>query len=259
MKILVCIKQVPDSSETLELNPSTGWITYNPFTVFRMNRFDEYALEEALQLREQDPGTSVHALSVGPERVSSTLRRAMEMGSDCGVHLLMQQDEYISPVTVASAIASYARTRGYDLIITGVMAEDDMACMTGQLVAAILDLPSATSVIRVDHRTHDGSLEVDREIEGGTRISLLMDLPAVITVQSGINIPRYPSLSNVLRARSQPLELVRIEDLDIVPVRESCSGVKSPDSSIQGVYIDGTLREKALWLKELLHERAFLP
>lgn len=259
MEILVCIKQVPDSSDTLALHDQAGWISYGPLTVFRMNRFDEFALEEALQMKEVLPGTSVHAFSVGPERSAVTVRRALEMGADHGVHILLDQDGFMSPFAVASAIASYARGRSYDLILTGVMAEDDMACVTGQFTAAILDLPCATSVVRTELHMDTREILVDSEIEHGCRASCLLPLPAVLTIQSGINTPRYPSLSNVMRARSQKQEVVRIEDLGRVPPRELCTDMRLPDKAFQGFCIEGTPREKAQKLVGILHEGSLLP
>ena len=123
-----------------------------------MNRFDEFALEEALLIKEKLPGTLVDALSVGPERASSNVQRALGMGADHGIHILIPSEGYMSPFTVASLIAAFARTRNYDLIMTGVMAEDTMACQTGQLIAALLDLPCATSVIKEEVRPESGKI-----------------------------------------------------------------------------------------------------
>lgn len=258
MKILVCIKQVPDSSETLEINAQTGWLSYKPMTVFRMNRYDEFALEEALQIRERLAGTVVHAISVGPERVAATLRRALEMGADHGIHIQTMRDAYMSPFMVAASIASRARAGSYDLIIAGVIAEDDMAGVTGQLTAAILELPCATSVMRTELQEDNAEIIAESEVENGYWASYQLSLPAVLTIQSGINFPRYPSLSNVMRARSQQLENIRIEDLDISPSREICSGMRMPDLSSQGLFIEGTPREKAQKLMAILHERSLL-
>lgn len=256
MKILVCIKQVIDSIDTMEIDARTGWFSYRPSSVFRMNRFDEFALEEALQLRERTPGTLVHALSVGPHRVTSTIRRALETGADHGIHILVEQDEFMSPCTVAEAIAAHARGTDYDLVITGAMAEDDMAGVTGQLVAAILDLPCVSSVVRTEYRAERSEMVVDREIENGHRESYLLGLPAVVTIQSGINTPRYPSLSNVLRARSRVVETMGIEDLHLRAPREVCAGTGRPDTSSLGVFLEGTARDKARELVGILHERS---
>jgi electron transfer flavoprotein beta subunit len=223
-----------------------------------MNRFDEFALEEALLIKETVFGTSVEALSVGPERVSATLQRAMGMGADHAIHILDEADGYRSPFTVASLIAECVRARNYDLIMTGVMAEDTMASQTGQLMAALLDLPSASSVIKEEIRPERAEIAVQREIEGGSTETLQLKLPAVLTLQPGINFPRYPSFSKVMRARTYPQELIRAEDLEIEEPRESCRGVRIPDSASQGVFIEGSPREKARKLISILHEKALL-
>lgn len=258
VKILACVKQVHDSSDTLEINEQTGWFSPKPLTVFRMNRFDEFALEEALLIRERMPESVVHALSIGPERASTTVRRALEMGADHGVHILVKGEGYMSPFAAASAIASYARAGSYDLILTGVMSEDSMAGVTGQLTAAILDLPCVTSVIRTELHGETAEIVADSEIENGYRASYRLSLPAVLTIQSGINSPRYPSLSNVMRARSQQPKTIMPEDLGLPAPRDSCSGIRMPDTSSQGLFLEGTAREKAQMLVGILHERSLL-
>jgi electron transfer flavoprotein beta subunit len=258
LNILVCVKQVPDSADTLKIDESTRWIEYGGLTVFRMNRFDEFALEEALIIKERMPGTVVHALSIGPERVRSTIKRAMETGADHGIHIINTFERYLSPLTTASLIASYAREKDYALILTGVMAEDDMACQVGQLVAALLDIPCVTSVISEKISSKGSEILVEREIEGGSRESFAVAMPAVLTIQSGINFPRYPSLSNVLRARSQPQEVIHTQDLEASSEQGSVVRMREPDQTAKGSFIEGFPREKACKLVAMLHEKAFL-
>jgi electron transfer flavoprotein beta subunit len=258
MKILACVKQVPDSSDTMAITPAGSLLAPTPATVFRMNRYDEFALEEGLLLRERFPGTEVHAVTVGPERAGSTLRRALEMGADHGIHILTPEDVYLDPFAVASLVASCARTRTYDLILAGVMAEDDLEGQTGQLIAAILDLPCATSVMEARVRQADGEVDLEREIEGGQRMSVLARMPAVLTIQSGINTPRYPSLSHVLRARKQAFEVMAMDGPALPGSRSRCTGVRVPEVASQGVILAGTPREKAREVVRVLHEHAFL-
>jgi len=258
MKILVCIKQVPDSSDTLQIDERTGLPSYTEDAAFRMNRFDEFALEEALLIKERLSETLVDALSVGPQRVSATVQRAMGMGADHGIHILDAADGYRSPFTVAFLIAACVRARNYDLIMTGVMAEDTMASQTGQLIAALLDLPCASSVIKEEVLSERAQIAVEREVEGGSRERVNLKLPAVLTIQPGINFPRYPSFSKVMRARTYAQELIRAEDLAIEEPRESCRRVRIPDAPSQGVFIEGSPREKAQKLIHILHEKNVL-
>lgn len=259
MKILACVKQVPDSPDTLAIDEGSCWISYMPSTVFRMNRYDEFALEQALFIKERLCGSSVHALSVGPQRASTTVRRAMEMGADHGIHILYSPETYPDPFITASLIATYASTREYDLILTGVMSEDLMDCQTGQLVAALLDVPCATSVIAMEFLHEDHAVIVDREIEGGARISVQMNMPAVLTIQPGINIPRYPSLSNVMRARTQAQETINADELSLPRERETCTGVRLPEPVTMGTFLEGSPREKARELLSILRDKALIP
>jgi electron transfer flavoprotein beta subunit len=133
-----------------------------------------------------------------------------------------------------------------------------MAFQVGQLVAALLDIPCATSVICEEMCLERGEILVEREIEGGRRQSLLLSLPAVLTIQSGINVPRYPSLSNVLRARSQPQEIIASQDFGISPEREDMTSLRHPDFPSPGMFIEGSPREKARTLLAILHEKSLL-
>jgi electron transfer flavoprotein beta subunit len=258
MRVLVCIKQVTDSSDTLRINEQTGLLSYPADTAFRMNRFDEFALEEALVIKEGFPGTLVDALSVGPERVSATVQRAMGMGADHGIHILDETEGYRSPFTVASLIADWVHARKYDLILTGVMAEDSMASQTGQTIATLLGLPSASSVIKEELRPEQAEVLVQREIEGGNREVVRLKMPAVLTIQPGINRPRYPSFSKVMRARTYAQERIKAEDLAIEEPREDCRRVRIPESVSHGVFIEGSPREKAQKLVQILHEKSLL-
>jgi electron transfer flavoprotein beta subunit len=223
-----------------------------------MNRYDEFALEEALRIRESSPGSTVDALSVGPERVRKTIRKALEMGADHGIHVIEESGDYLDPAARASLIKAYARDKKYDLILTGVMAEDDMECQVGQILAALLGWPCATSVMHQKIDLDTKSVYVEREIEGGSHEGLTITLPAVLSIQSGINTPRYPSLSNVLRARTQDLETI-----EGLPAQEDgavqiITTLNYPDAGATGSFLEGTPADKARELIRLLHERSVL-
>ncbi|MEA2102741.1 MAG: electron transfer flavoprotein subunit beta/FixA family protein [Thermodesulfobacteriota bacterium] len=263
VRILVCVKQVLDSAETVSIDETATdetatWIRFEPGTVFRMNRFDEFAVQEALRIRESIPGSVIDALSLGPDRVKKTILKALEMGADNGVHIPVETKKYILPYMRASMIAEYAQNRHYDLILTGIMAEDDMECQVGQLLAGILGLPYATSVIYQDIEANKGTIYVEKEIEEGRRECMDIDLPALITVQSGINTPGYPSLSNVLRARGQQIEVMEPSRCADRMDREVITGVSYPSAGVSGTFIDGSPQEKANALLDILHKNAVL-
>ncbi len=146
MKLLVCVKQIPDPDAMVGVNANGRWVDIDG-SAFVMNRFDCFALEEALRIREEILKTRIDVLSVGPERVEAILRRALGMGADHGIHILTESDGYLSPFATATWIAAYARACHYDLILTGIMSGDDMNGQVGPLVAEMLQLPCATSVI----------------------------------------------------------------------------------------------------------------
>jgi electron transfer flavoprotein beta subunit len=261
MKLLVCVKQVPDLEGHLSINQEGSWVTYEDETAFRMNRFDEFALEEALLIRDHiahDKQTSIDAVSVGPPRTTLTLKKAMAMGADEGIHILGDQDHYMSPFDTASLIASYAKDKAYDMILAGVMAEDDMYCLVGQFIAEILEYPCATSVIHQKIINDGREISVEREIESGRRECLRLNLPAVLTIQSGINIPRYASLSNIIRAMDQKIITIDAGNLQTQEKMEEIASLSYPEPSSKGLFIDGTQKEKAQTLLRILHEKSFI-
>ncbi|MBW2599795.1 MAG: electron transfer flavoprotein subunit beta/FixA family protein [Deltaproteobacteria bacterium] len=256
MKILVCVKQVPDNEGAISINNKGTWLTGGG--AFRMNRFDEFALEEAVRIGEEIPDTGIEVVSVGPGRVVSTLRQALERGAAVGTHILVEEERYMSPFETASLIASFAGTGHYDLIIAGVMAEDDMHCQVGQMIAAILKIRCATSVIHRGTIRDGTSVYIEREIEEGQRLCMEVALPAVLTVQSGINRPRYPSLSNILRAKGQEIRTIDASDLWTGDGRDRLISMRRPEASAKGVFLEGDRDEKARALVGILHERALI-
>ncbi|HNY65928.1 MAG TPA: electron transfer flavoprotein subunit beta/FixA family protein [Deltaproteobacteria bacterium] len=258
MRILVCVKQVCDSADTLFIDQSSSWVEYGGHTVFRMNRYDEYALEEALRIRERFEGTGIDAVSIGPERAQATIRRALGMGADHGIHIYQEERGYLSPFDRAALISRAAADRGYHLILAGVMAEDDMEGQVGGLVAGMLGYACATSVISQELSPGTGEVLVEREIEGGRRERLNLKLPAVLTIQSGINIPRYPALSHMLRSRTAAIELIEAHAL--APRASSGTRIRCApaEAGSVGEFLEGTPEQKALRLLEILHEHSLL-
>jgi electron transfer flavoprotein beta subunit len=264
VQILVCVKQVRDPDSPIRIDAAGRAVASAPENMFRMNRFDEFALEEALRLREKFPGTRIDALSAGPLRAARTVRRALETGADRGIHLLVNDDSDRMPFEVASLIGAYARDGQYDLILTGVMAEDDMQAQVGPMLAEILGLPWATAVMAIGCLHPSGWLQVERELEGGRREVCELMLPALLTVQSGINRPRYPALSHVLRSRSQTiltLPVSQLREATAVPPplpRERIVRLQQPVPMQTGLILPGDPGKKAKRLLQILQERALL-
>jgi electron transfer flavoprotein beta subunit len=270
MRILVCVKQVRDPDAPIRIDASGQGIEAAPDALFRMNRFDEFALEEALRIREAFPGTRIDVLSAGPQRAAQTVRRAMEMGADEGIHLVLNDDHYRMPFEIASLIGAFASDKHYDLILTGIMAEDDMQGQVGPMLAEILGYPWATSVMAVKLKDNDDrphfpeTIQVERELEGGRREAFELTLPVLLTLQSGINRPRYPALSHVLRARSQALTTIPVsQGREASPVslpapRERIVTLEEPEPMKTGMILSGSPMEKAEKLLLILQERALL-
>ncbi len=257
MKLLVCIKQVLDSNTRLRIDPNGCAVADGPLKYW-MNHADEFAVEEGIRIREAFPGTTLDVITVGPDRAEQVLERAMGMGADAGVHIRASEEISLSPLTLAVWMAHYARERAYDLIFTGVMAEDDMQGQVGPMLAECLELPCATSVMFQAIHPERGVVYVEREIEKGRRDTLEMDLPALLTIQTGINRPRYPSLSNLIRARQQEPRVVNAWELPSVAQREKIVKADIPGKSRAGVRLEGTSREKAVQLIERLKREGLL-
>jgi electron transfer flavoprotein alpha/beta subunit len=326
MKILVCVKQVLDPDGPIRIDGSGQAIAAAPDALFRMNRFDEFALEAALQIRDEFPGTRIDALTAGPARAARTVRRALETGADEGIHLLLEDDACRTPFEIASLIGACARGRRYDLILTGVMAEDDMQAQVGPMLAEILGYPWATAVMALQMtappesapggagqnaacddrhgafgeefekckeiqdignppvasgnrdagpdepapersrggRHARGVVRVERELEGGRREAVALTLPALLTIQSGANRPRYPTLSHVLRARSQALVTISrpqqggAEPGAMPSPRERIVLLEEPAPLQTGLILSGSPEAKAEALLRILRDRAFI-
>jgi len=257
MKILVCIKQVADTESNLKLNGSTSWIVEDNKIAYRMNRYDEYALEEALLIKDVLPDTTVDVISVGPDRAASTVKKSLEKGADNGIHIKCDKPA-LSAFDTASLIAEYASDKQYDIIFAGVMSEDLMQSQVGPMTAAFLSIPSAVNVVKSELIKNSTALSVNSELEGGIIENVEITLPCLITIQTGINLPRYPSLSNVMRARSLEVITLNSEDLKITGGYDEILSVEYPPVSSKGKVINGSSEEKAEKLLDIFHEKALI-
>lgn len=261
MNILVCVKQVPDIDQIGVSEDTGGGAILEEFTEFRMNRFDEFAVEEALRIKEADlfqTPVYIDALTVGPPRAQEAVRRALGMGAQNGFHLKTNSDAYLSPTVIAAGIARYAADKSYALILTGSMSEDGMHAQVGPLLAGHLKRPCAIQAVHLEVAEDMGSVLIEKEVEGGVRERLRLKLPAVVTVQSGINRPRYPSLSNLLRANARDLDTIELAALGPAPMHAAFMGAVLPRRIRAGRVLSGTPVEKAETLVALLKGRALL-
>ena len=211
MKIAVCIKQVPARDWQPRLNEARTWIRDQDAT-YEMNEPDAYALEEALRIREKQGGEVV-ACSAGPARVAQVLREALARGADRAIHLESDALAAADAFATGSALAAAVKDEQFDLILTGLQSDDQGLAQTGVVLAEKLGRPHATIVMEVGVSPSTGSgqagaLHVKRELEGGWFQWVSMPLPAVVTIQSGINQLRYATLKGIMAAKKKEIRSV---------------------------------------------------
>ncbi len=222
MEILVCVRRVPDTSENeIELN-ATGSDIERDDLVYSINEPDNYAVEEALQIRDR-VGGSVTVVTVGGEDDEEILRRELAMGANQAV--LISDDSFSGSDGrgIASILRDFVKKGNYDLILTGVQA-DDGAAQVGGMVAAMLDYPFASLVNSID--VQGNKLKISREIEGGNREISEIDLPCVLSIQTGINEPRYVGMRGIRQVASVPIPTLGAADLGIAALVGAAANVK---------------------------------
>jgi electron transfer flavoprotein beta subunit len=259
MRILVCIKRVPEL-DTLSI-PEQPSQSFNDIdlerTSWRMNRYDEYALELALQLKDRIPDCRIDALTVGDEDAGEALRRAIGMGADHGIHIRQSAGVFASPFALSGLIAGYAREKTYDLILCGVMAEDAMQGLVGPILAGLLDWPCLTAVQAMTWKSGSREVVCEREIDGGRREVVAVELPALLTIQSSALQPRYPALSKLLRANHYPLEIINAGGAPSIRERQRVDTLKPPMRTREGTKLEGSPDDKARQLATLLRAKGF--
>ncbi len=199
MNIVVCMKQVPDSETRVKIAADGKSVDLSAVN-FIINPFDEYAIEEAIRLKEK-VGGEVTILTLGPDRAENDIRKALAMGADKAV--LLKADNFNG--NVAYALAEELKTLNADLIFFGKQAIDEDSSQMAQVIAELLDLPCATVVVKLDINAESKTCVAEREIDGGKEI-VEFSYPAVIGTQKGINEPRLPNLKGIMAAKKKPLE-----------------------------------------------------
>jgi electron transfer flavoprotein beta subunit len=245
VRILVLVKQVPSPEDP------GAW---------EMNRFDEYAVEEALGIRDRFPGSGVHVMTLGPERALRVIRRALGMGADQGIHVRTPDRETAGSLLTAARASAALEGRDYDLVFTGMFSQDGMEGQVGPLLAELSGMPCAVGVVETALEQGGQRVRVLREMEAGRRETLSIALPAVLAVQAGINRPRYPSLSNVLAASRKPVLTLDGKDLPVGPFGEGIRtlALVPPAKTREGRFLKGNCREKASELFHVLRKRGLL-
>jgi electron transfer flavoprotein beta subunit len=233
MKVLVAVKRVVDYNVKIRVKADkTGVETAN--VKMSMNPFDEIAVEEAVRLKEQGKATEVIAFSAGPQQCQETIRTALAMGADRGVHV--NTDAELQPLAVAKLLKAVADKEQPGLIIVGKQAIDDDSNQTGQMLAALLGWSQGTFASKLAING-DGSADLKREIDGGLE-NVKLKLPAVITTDLRLNEPRYASLPNIMKAKKKPIDAQTPDSLgvDVAP-RLKVLKVEEPAGRKAGVKV----------------------
>lgn len=251
MKLLVCIKQVPDMESKFKIDADGVWYDRGDLA-WRMNEYDEYAVEQAVQVKEAT-GADLTVLCIGPDQVKETMKKALAMGCDRGVHIADDQSHRRDPFQIASLIAAFARDKGFDLIFTGMQSQDRGSGQVGVMAAELLGLPAVTTI--VGFALAGNTITVKRELEGGVKATVEATLPALVTCQLGLNTPRYPTLPNIMKAKKK--ELLTVAAADLSPADALLNTVKLtfPEKKGGGVFLEGDVGEVADRLIRILKEK----
>jgi len=252
MNIVVCLKQTFDTEEKITIKD--GQINEDGVE-FIINPYDEYAVEEAIKLKEQFGG-EVTVITVGPDRAENALRTALAMGADKAV-LINDESIFGDEYTIAKVLAAAVKRNGFDIVLAGNVAVDDGAGQGGPRLAELLDIPQITTITKLEI---DGDkVTAERDVEGDVEI-IETKLPVLVTAQQGLNEPRYPSLPGIMKAKKKPLERLTAADLGIDPAEVAAKTetleVFLPPKKQAGKILEGDLDAQAKELVSLLRNEA---
>lgn len=250
MKILICIKQVPDMESKFKIDAQGVWYDRGDLA-WRMNEYDEYAVEQAVRLKEQVGDADLTVLCIGPDQVKETMKKALAMGCDRGVHIADDASYRQSPAEIASFIADFAKDKNFDLIFTGMQSQDRGSGQVGVMLAELLGIPAVTTI--VDFAYDNGVVHVKRELEGGSKSMVSVPLPVLLTCQLGLNTPRYPTLPNIMKAKKK--ELLSIPPAGAAELLQETANIFFPEKKGGGLVLEGDAPELADKLIQILKEK----
>lgn len=261
LNLLVCLKQIPNPDLQFSIAPSGKDIKRETLN-YKTNGSDEYALEEAVRLKEKHGGRVV-VLTVGPKRADSMLREAMAKGADEALRVSYEDPGGYDAGKTARILAAAVKTIPHDLILTGVQSDDLVNSATGALLAGLLGLPHVSVATKVEVRSP--GVEVTSELEGGLSRRYSLALPALISIQFGANVPRYAPLPAIMKASRQPIKEVNPASLGIpnwdaiaTPYAFAVRRLSPPEAKGHATMITGSPEEQAKKLAAMLREKGFL-
>ncbi len=257
MKIIVCLKQVLDTASAIHIEKGR---VVSPGSSRIINPYDEFAIEEAVRIKEKKPDTEITILSLGPEEYKDSIKKALAMGADKAIHLLDPQFDNLDAYAVATILARSINNIPFDLILCGRQAVDVDRAQTGPILATFLDIPFMTVVTAVKFSADFQRATVTRQVEGGSETRDLA-LPLLLTCQKGLNDPRLPSLKGIMAAKKKQVLTLSAEDigftngvLNIEPNRVVEENLCLPPERKKGIILEGTDEEVCGNLVRLLRE-----
>ena len=245
MKILVAVKRVIDYNVQIRVKEdNSGIVTDN--VKMSTNPPDDNAIEEAVKIKEAGKATEIVAITIGDDKAQETVRKALAVGADRGIHV--KADGIIEPLAVSKILKAVVEKEKPDLVFMGKQAIDDDCNQTGQMLAALLNWPQATFASKIDVK--DKSLEVTREVDEGLE-TIEVNIPAIVTCDLRLNEPRYASLPNIMKAKKKPLDIFTAEDLGVdVSARLKITNTGEPEARAAGIKV-GSVDELVEKLKEM--------
>ena len=232
MKIAVLVKQVVGSESALEISQDQRWINESSAT-FIMNPPDNYAIEEAMLIKERLGAGEVVIVSMGPQRVQKVIREGLSKGADRGIHIETQDLKEIDPLYISKVFAEILRDENFDLILSGLQSDDNGMGQTGALLGELLNMSTATLVIETD--INQNKIRVKRELESGWFQWVELASPSSISIQSGINQPRYPSLKGIMGAKKKEIKMIPAPQVE---KKQSISEIFVPKKSKETEFIE---------------------
>ena len=232
MKIAVLVKQVVGSESALEISQDQKWID-NSSATFVMNPPDNYAIEEAMLIKEKVGAGEVVIVSMGPQRVQKVIREGLSKGADRGIHIETESLNEIDPLYISKVLAETLRDENFDLILSGLQSDDSGMGQTGVLLGELLNMSTATLAIETD--IDQNKIRVKRELESGWFQWVELEFPASVSIQSGINQPRYPSLKGIMGAKKKEIKVIPAPQVEI---KQSISEIFVPKKSKETEFIE---------------------
>jgi electron transfer flavoprotein beta subunit len=257
MKIAVSVKQVPAKDAPLAIAQTGDWIRESDIG-FETNEPDGFALEEALRLKEKHGGEVV-AISMGPERAKQTIKEALAKGADRGIYIADNEFFKLDPLASARSLAAAIEKENFDLILTGLQSDDQGFGQTGVLLAELLGRPHATIIMSIEvvGQQMNQHMKLKRELEAGWFQHVELPLPAVLTIQSGINKPRYATLKGIMAAKKKEIVTIDRASLGVASApTQRVERIYVPQKTKKTEFITGSAKEAAAKLLEKLKHEA---